>query len=423
MPIRPKFLDCFSQPLHPIRRMPHNESVVDIQGRSLKLGNLDKVMYPETGFAKSQVIDYYVRVAPALLPHLHDRPLTMKRYPNGVTGMFFYEKNCPKHAPEWIQTAKVWSGGNNRFMYYCMMQDLPSLVWAANLADIELHTSLSLCHDVMQPTMIVFDLDPGPPANIVQCSEVGLWVRDLFAHFGLQSFPKTSGSKGLQIYTPLNTSVTYDETKSFARAIARLLEREHPKKVVSDMKKALRVNKIFVDWSQNDDHKTTICVYSLRAKETPTASTPVTWDEVATCLKKGDPNLLRFESDKVLARVDKHGDLFEPVVKLQQKLPPVERLEEAVGVVRGSGDARTQVAVPAAASSESDSKQKGTVATKSRTATKSRAAQSRPPAKTRSEKGSTASGASPHATAKPRLQRASVAAKKPAAKRPARKTG
>jgi bifunctional non-homologous end joining protein LigD len=359
-------LEFFRQLLHPIRRMARNESVVDIQGRSLKLGNLDKVMYPETGFTKAQLIDYYVRIAPALLPHLHDRSLTMKRYPNGVSGMFFYEKNCPKHRPEWIQTAKVWSGGNNKFMYYCMIQDLPTLVWAANLADIELHTSLSLCHEIMRPTMIVFDLDPGPPANIVQCSEVGLWVRDLFAHFGLQSFAKTSGSKGLQIYTPLNTEISYNETKPFAKAVARLLEREHPNKVVSDMKKALRVNKIFVDWSQNDDYKTTVCVYSLRAKEAPTASTPVTWDEVATCLKKGDPNLLRFESGKVIERFEKHGDLFEPVVKLKQKLPSIEKLEEAAHVVRGSDATKTQVAVPAAGSSANPAAKKKAAA-KSRT--------------------------------------------------------
>jgi bifunctional non-homologous end joining protein LigD len=330
--------------------MARNESVVEIQGRSLKLGNLDKVMYPETGFTKAQVIDYYVRIAPALLPHLHDRPLTMKRYPNGVTGMFFYEKNCPKHRPDWVQTAKIWSGGNNRFMYYCMIQDLPTLVWAANLADIELHTSLSLCHDIIRPTMIVFDLDPGPPANIVQCCEVGLWVRDLFGHFGLQAFPKTSGSKGLQIYIPLHTDVSYNETKPFAKAIARLMEREHPQKVVSDMKKALRVNKIFVDWSQNDDYKTTVCVYSLRAKEAPTASTPVTWDEVANCLKKGDPNLLRFECNKVLDRFEKQGDLFAPVVKLKQTLPSIERLEEAAHVVQGSGATKTSVAVAREAS-------------------------------------------------------------------------
>ncbi len=304
------------------------ETVVDIEGKHLKLSNLDKVLYPEAGFTKGQVIDYYVRIAPVLLPHLRNRPLTMKRYPNGVSGQFFYEKNCPQHRPEWVQTARVWSEGNNRWMDYCMAQDLATLVWAANLADLELHTSLSLASDIMRPTFVVFDLDPGPPANIVQCCQVGLWVRDIFAQLKLQSFAKTSGSKGLQIYVPLNTAVTYDQTKPFAHELARLLERQHPDLVVSDMKKALRTGKVLVDWSQNDDHKTTVCVYSLRAKERPTVSTPVKWNEVESCLKKGDPSLLVFESDEVLKRAKQYGDLFDPVLKLKQKMPPVEALQQ-----------------------------------------------------------------------------------------------
>ncbi len=304
------------------------EMVVDVEGKHLKLSNLDKVLYPEAGFTKGQVIDYYVRIAPALLPHLRGRPLTMKRYPNGVSGPYFYEKNCPEHRPEWVQTARVWNEGNNKWMNYCLAEDLPTLVWAANLADLELHTSLSLGKDILRPTFLVFDLDPGPPANIVQCCQVGLWVRDIFAQLQLQSFAKTSGSKGLQIYVPLNTAVTYDQTKPFAHELARLLERQHPELVVSDMKKALRTGKVLVDWSQNDDHKTTVCVYSLRAKERPTVSTPVKWDEVESCLKKGDPSLLVFESEEVLARAKKYGDLFEPVLKLKQKMPPVEALQK-----------------------------------------------------------------------------------------------
>ena len=201
------------------------DTVVDVEGRHLKLSNLDKVLYPEAGFAKGQVIDYYVRIAPVLLPHLRGRPLTMKRYPNGVSGQFFYEKNCPEHRPEWVETARVWSSGNNKWMNYCMVQDVATLVWAANLADLELHTSLSLGKDILQPTFLVFDLDPGPPANIVQCCQVGLWVRDIFASLKLQSFAKTSGSKGLQVYVPLNTAVTYDQTKPFAHELARMLER------------------------------------------------------------------------------------------------------------------------------------------------------------------------------------------------------
>ena len=284
-------------------------------------------------------MDYYVRIAPVLLPHTQGRPLTMKRYPNGVNGMFFYEKNCPEHRPEWVQVAPVWSEGNKKWMNYCLAQDLPTLVWAANLADLELHTSLSLAKEILRPTFIVFDLDPGEPANIVQCCQVGLWVRDIFARLGLKSFAKTSGSKGLQVYVPLNTPVTYDQTKAFAHELARQLEREHRDLVVSDMKKSLRVGKVLVDWSQNDDHKTTICVYSLRAKERPTVSTPVTWDEVENCLKKRDPKLLVFESSQVLERVKQHGDLFAPVLKLKQKLPPVEALALAETCAAGSGKA------------------------------------------------------------------------------------
>ncbi len=319
------------------------ETVVDIAGKHLKVSNLDKVLYPEAGFTKGQVIDYYVRISPVLLPHLRGRPLTMKRYPNGVNGMFFYEKNCPSHRPDWVQTAKVWSEGNNRWMDYCLAQDLPTLVWAANLADLELHTSLSLGKDVLRPSFLVFDLDPGAPANIVQCCQVGIWIRDIFAELGLQSFAKTSGSKGLQLYVPLNTAVTYDDTKPFAHEMARLLERQHPQMVVSDMKKALRTGKIFVDWSQNDDHKTTICVYSLRAKEQPTVSTPVKWSEVEACLKKGDLNLLVFDSNQVLERVKQYGDLFEPVLKLKQKLPPLEALETVDTSAPGAGVKRVAV--------------------------------------------------------------------------------
>jgi bifunctional non-homologous end joining protein LigD len=305
-----------------------SETVVDIQGKRLKLSNLEKVLYPAVGFTKGQVVDYFVRISPVLLPHLKGRPLTLKRYPNGVNAMFFYEKNCPEHRPEWVQVAAVWSAGNNKWMNYCLAQDLPTLVWAANLADLELHTSLSLGKEILRPTFIVFDLDPGEPANMVHCCQVGLWVREVFSQLGLESFAKTSGSKGLQIYVPLNTPVTYDDTKPFAHELARLLERQHRELVVSDMKKALRVGKILVDWSQNDDHKTTICVYSLRAKERPTVSTPVTWDEVENCLAKKDPNLLVFDSAQVLERVKQYGDLFEPVLKLKQKLPPIEALAD-----------------------------------------------------------------------------------------------
>jgi bifunctional non-homologous end joining protein LigD len=303
------------------------ESVVDIQGKQLRLSNLDKVLYPQAGFTKAQVIDYYVRISPVLLPHLRDRPLTMKRYPEGVEAGFFYEKNCPSHRPPWVQTAPVWSDGNQRWMKYCLIQDLPTLVWAANLADLELHTSLSRGNEILCPTVIVFDLDPGEPANIVQCCMAGLALRRVFAHFGMQSFPKTSGSKGLQIYVPLNTPVTYQETKSFAQELARALERTRPDLVVSEMKKSLRTGKVFIDWSQNDDHKTTVCVYSLRAKESPTVSTPVTWEEVEACRSRQDFRRLVFTSDQVLERVESHGDLFAPVLKLKQRLPELQALK------------------------------------------------------------------------------------------------
>ncbi len=292
-----------------------------VEGKKLPVSNLNKVLYPKAGFTKGQVIDYYIRIAPVLLPHLKDRPLTMKRYPNGVDGMFFYEKNCPSHRPNWVKTAKVWSHGNQRDMHYCLAQDLPTLVWAANLADLELHTSLARKKDVAKPTMMVFDLDPGPPADIVQCCQVGIWLRDLLAEMKLQSWAKTSGSKGLQLYVPLNTPATFDQTKALSRALAEHLEREHPDLVVHRMLKSLRGGKVLVDWSQNDEHKTTVNVYSLRAKDYPTVSTPVTWKEVETCLKKKDPKLLTFTSDQVLERVAELGDLFEPIETLKQKLP------------------------------------------------------------------------------------------------------
>jgi len=298
--------------------------VVDVEGKRLTLSNLDKVLYPSTGFTKGQVIDYYARIAPALLPHLAGRPVTMKRYPDGVDSEYFYEKNAPKHRPEWVKTAPIWSRHNRRHINFLLVDDLPTLTWLANLASLEIHPSLALASDINCPTMMVFDLDPGPPANAVQCAQVALWLREIFDHWGLESFPKTSGSKGLQIYIPLNTPTTYDVTKPFANALARLLEHDHPELVVSDMKKEVRAGKVFVDWSQNDEHKTTVSVYSLRAREHPTVSTPVTWEEVERALKKKDPSLLVFEAPRVLERFEKMGDLHAPVLKLKQNLPQVQ---------------------------------------------------------------------------------------------------
>jgi bifunctional non-homologous end joining protein LigD len=305
------------------------DSAVDIQGRNLKLTNLEKVLYPAAGLTKKDVIDYYARIAPAIIPHLAGRALTRKRYPDGVEGEPFFEKNAPMHKPDWVKTAPIWSGRNRRTVNYILADDLPTLVWLANLAALELHPSLALAEDITRPTEMVFDLDPGPPANIVQCCQVGLWLREIFDHFGLQSFPKTSGSKGLQIYVPLNTPVTYDVTKMFAHALAQLLEHDHRDLVLSEMSKSARTGKVFVDWSQNDEHKTTIGVYSLRARERPTVSTPVKWEEVAKALKKKDASLLVFEAKQVVARVEKLGDLFEPMLELKQTLPDLRKTAAA----------------------------------------------------------------------------------------------
>jgi bifunctional non-homologous end joining protein LigD len=296
---------------------------VDIDGRRLSLSNLDKVFYPETGFTKGQLIDYYTRVAPVLLGHLRGRALTLKRYPDGVTGPYFYEKQCPRHRPDWVAVAPVWSRHNSRTIEYCLADDLATLVWLANLADLELHTSLALVTDVTAPTVVAFDLDPGPPATIVECAEVALRLREAFEHLGLEAFPKTSGSKGMQVYVPLNTPTTYSQTKPFAHGVAQVLERRHPDLVVSDMKKTLRKGKVLVDWSQNDEHKTTVNVYSMRARERPTVSTPLRWEEVEGVLDGRDPEALAFTSDAVLARVAEHGDLFGPVIELEQELPVV----------------------------------------------------------------------------------------------------
>jgi bifunctional non-homologous end joining protein LigD len=330
-------------------------TIVEVEGRKLTLTNLDKVLYPAAGFAKGQVIDYYVRIAPVLVPHLAGRPLTMKRYPGGVDQEYFFEKNAPMHRPDWVQTTPVWSSSNSRTINYLLANDLATLVWIANLASLELHPSLSLAVDLETPTMIVFDLDPGPPANIVQCAQVGLWVRAIFDHFGLQSFPKTSGSKGLQIYVPLNTPTSYEQTKSFAHAIARLLEQEHRDMVVSDMKKAVRTNKVLVDWSQNDQHKTTISIYSLRARERPMVSTPVTWNELEQALKKKDGGRLVFEAAEVLKRVEQMGDLSEPLLHLKQKLPKL------AGLVPETSDSEKE-SVAIAAQAESRPRAKRTAA-------------------------------------------------------------
>jgi bifunctional non-homologous end joining protein LigD len=296
---------------------------VEVDGRELKLTNLDKVLYPEIGFTKGEMVDYYAKVAPAMVPHLAGRAVTLRRFPEGVDDLdaAFFEKRCPKHRPKWVKTARVEAGPRAGKIDFCVCDGRPTLVWMAQLAAIELHPSLSLARAPTRPTVLAFDLDPGPPADVVECCRVGLRLRDMFGHFGVEGFPKTSGSKGLQVYVPLNRKVHYETTKPFAKAIAQLLEKQTPDLVVSKMKKAERGGKVFVDWSQNHQRKTTIAVYSLRARERPTVSTPVTWEEVEACAENEDAASLVFEAGDVLGRIERLGDLFAPALELQQELP------------------------------------------------------------------------------------------------------
>jgi bifunctional non-homologous end joining protein LigD len=302
---------------------------VTVGRRKLKLTNLDKVLYPKTKTTKAEVIDYYARVADALLPHLHDRPLTLRRFPEGVgnPGASFFEKNCPKHRPDWVKTTPIYVDRRAGEIDFCMCQDLPTLTWMAQLAALELHPSLSKARRMEQPTVLAFDLDPGAPAGLAECCKVALRVRKLFGAFNLEGFPKVSGGKGLQVYFPLNTKVTYEQTSPFAKAVAQFLEKETPEEVVSKMAKADRGGKVFVDWSQNHQKKTTIGVYSLRAREHPTASIPLHWREVERTAKGGDPDKLRFEIPAAIKRVEKEGDLFEPVLSTRQKLPDIGALD------------------------------------------------------------------------------------------------
>jgi bifunctional non-homologous end joining protein LigD len=292
---------------------------VNIDGKRVKLTNIDKILYPSAGFTKGEVIDYYVQVAPTMLPHLKGRSLTMKRFPEGVDEAFFYEKRCPGYRPKWMETVTVAS--EQKTVDYCVINDLPSLVWVANLASLEMHTSLSLSEDRQRPTVMVFDLDPGPPAGLLQCLEVALKLREIFQDLGLESFPKTSGGKGLHLFVPLNNTDTYDKTKSFAQAIAQMMEKRNKPLITSNMRKELRRGKVFMDWSQNDDHKTTVCAYSLRAQAKPTVSVPVEWRECEKALKRGDTAALFWGPAQILKRIQLKGDLFDPVLNLKQELP------------------------------------------------------------------------------------------------------
>ena len=292
--------------------------------RTVEVSKLEKVFYPESGFTKGQVIDYYIKAAPFLLPHLKKRPVTLKRYPDGVAGFFFYEKRCPDHAPDWIKTTIVPRDEGEEPIDYCLLEDLPSLTWAANIANLELHTFLHRAGKIHCPSSMVFDLDPGAPAALAECCKVAIILKQLFEASGLECFAKTSGSKGLQLYIPLNGSATYDVTKPFSHAIAQAAERAHPDLVVSKMQKSLRKGKVLIDWSQNDDHKTTVSVYSMRATKAPSISMPLTWKEVAQAAKSGDTQKLVFSPAQALARMEKLGDLFAPVLTMKQKLPKIQ---------------------------------------------------------------------------------------------------
>lgn len=292
---------------------------VRVGRRIVPVSNPDKVLYPQSGFAKRDVVAYYQAIAPVLLPHLKGRPLTLKRYPNGVESAFFYEKMCPSHRPDWVATTRMTT--TNRQIDFCVVTDAATLVWVANLASLELHTLLSRDKDLLRPTMMVFDHDPGEGVGIIECARVAMDFRKMLGQVGLECFAKTSGGKGIHLYVPLNTKVSFDQTKAFSRAIAQVLERQEPNRVTTNMRKDLRKGKVFLDWSQNDQHKTTVCVYSLRARARPTVSTPVEWGEIERAIRKGDEKGLIFETRDVLKRVERKGDLFEPVLRLKQKLP------------------------------------------------------------------------------------------------------
>jgi bifunctional non-homologous end joining protein LigD len=297
---------------------------VEVEGKELRLTNLDKVLYPKAGFTKGEMVDYYAKVGPTMIPHLAGRAVTLRRFPEGVDDLdaAFFEKRCPKHRPKWVKTTRVQAGPNAGKIDFCVCDGLPTLIWMAQLAAIELHPSLSLGRAPKRPTVVAFDLDPGPPADIVDCSRVALRLREVLTHFELDCFVKTSGSKGMQLYVPLNSKTSYEETRPFSQAIAQLIAKQTPETVLAKMgKKTDRSGKVLIDWYQNNERKTTIAVYSLRARERPTVSTPISWEEVEAVAESGDGSSLVFETDDVLRRIEEHGDLFAPVLELEQQLP------------------------------------------------------------------------------------------------------
>ncbi|HEY1830168.1 MAG TPA: non-homologous end-joining DNA ligase [Acidimicrobiales bacterium] len=298
--------------------MARGETRVSIDGRELNVSNLDKVLFPESGFTKGQLIEYYVKVAPAMLAHIADRPLTMKRFPDGVTKPFFYEKHVPSHAPAWVRTVTVPAHDNDEGITYVVLDDVASLAWAANLGTVEMHVPLwQVGTDrplPAPPDLVVFDLDPGDGATIVECCSVAQWIRDALDAQGLASVAKTSGSKGLQVYARWASPMSWEESRASARGIAEALESDHPELVVSNMRKSLRTGKVLIDWSQNHQAKTTVAAYSVRGLAQPTVSTPVTWDEVAAGQRSGQAASLVFTTADVLERVEQSGDLFAALV-------------------------------------------------------------------------------------------------------------
>jgi bifunctional non-homologous end joining protein LigD len=283
--------------------------------RRLTLSNLDKVLYPAVGFTKAAIVDYYARIAPVMLPHLHRRAITMVRWPNGVDEPSFFEKRCPPHAPEWIATARAEGD-----LLGCVIDDLPSLVWVANLAALELHTHQATVDEPDEPTSLVLDLDPGAPANVLDCCRVALEVKDVLGQLGLEAVVKTSGSKGLHLAVPVR-GTTADATKDFARALGQLLAARDPERVTIAMARDQRKGRIFLDWSQNDRHKTTVAAYSLRARPRPTVSAPLTWDEVSDALDGGAAEVLELDAATVLARVERIGDPYAANLTMEQELP------------------------------------------------------------------------------------------------------
>ncbi len=298
-----------------------SRKLVEIDGHRLALSNLEKDLYPAYGFTKAHILEYYRRLAAFILPHLRDRALTLKRYPEGVEGEFFFEKRCPGHRPPWVETGEVRLT-DREVMTVCLVNNLETLMWVANLASLELHVPLARTPTPEVPDSLVFDLDPGEPANLGDCVRVALILRDLLAPLGLAGYAKTSGKKGLHVYVPLNRpEATFGDTKRFSRAVAEILEKNYPDLVTARMAKESRRGKVFINWEQNDPKKTMICVYSLRAREKPMVSFPLIWDELEKLAGVDAPEKLQVISSEALRRAEKQGDLFHEVLVKQQQLP------------------------------------------------------------------------------------------------------